>query len=196
MYKTLYLIGGGDYGKQLKVYLQTNKIFNSFQFVDDKLKLNINNFLKKKKKLNYNITISKPTIRENIYLKFINKNFFYKSLIFPNKNIYSNKIGNGCILEPNVIIANNVLLGVGNFIFFGTSIAHNVNIGNFCNFGCNVVISGNTKIGDKVIIGANTFISNNLNICDTAVIAPGSVVLKSIKKPGFYQNNTLIKPIK
>jgi len=193
MNKIIYLIGGGDYGKQLKVFLKKSYIFNSVQFIDDKLKFNVEYFLKKKSKVYYNITISKPIFRENIYLKLDKKNFFYKSLIFPNKNIYSNEIGNGCVLEPNIIIANDVIIGLGNFIFYGTSIAHNVNVGNFCNFGCNVVISGNTKIGNKVIIGANTFISNNVDICDNVVITPGSVVLKSIKKSGIYQNNSLVK---
>ena len=193
MNKIIYLIGGGDYGKQLKVFLKKSYIFNSVQFIDDQLKFNVEYFLKKKSKVYYNITISKPIFRENIYLKLDKKNFFYKSLIFPNKNIYSNEIGNGCVLEPNIIIANDVIIGLGNFIFYGTSIAHNVNVGNFCNFGCNVVISGNTKIGNKVIIGANTFISNNVDICDNVVITPGSVVLKSIKKSGIYQNNSLVK---
>ena len=66
-------------------------------------------------------------------------------------------------------------------------------MGNFCNIGCNVVISGNTNIGNRVIIGGNTFISNNLDICDDVTITPGSVILKSIKKPGIYQNNIIIK---
>ena len=195
MYKIFYLIGAGDYGKQLKVFLKKNKIVSSIQFVDDLLNLNVNNFLKKKNKLFFNITISKPIIRESIYLKLNKKNFVYKSLIFPNKNIYSNKIGNGCILEPNILVSNDVSLGQGNFVFFGTIIANNVTVGSFCNIGCNVVISGNTKIGNKVMIGANTFISDNLVICDNTMITPGSVVLKSIKKPGIYQNNLMIKPL-
>jgi len=195
MNKKFYLIGAGDYGKQLKVFLKKNKIVSLVQFVDDKLDLNVDNFFKKKNKAYFNITISKPLIREYIYLKLKKKNFFYKTLIFSNKNIYSNKIGNGCVLEPNILVANDVLIGLGNLIFFGTSIAHNVNVGNFCNIGCNVVISGNTKIGNKVVIGANTFISNNLDICDNVTITPGSVVLKSIKAPGIYQNNSIIKLI-
>ncbi len=84
---------------------------------------------------------------------------------------------------------------MGNYIFFGTSIAHNVKIGNFCNFGCYVVISGNAKIGNKVIIGAHTFISNNVSICDNVTITPGSIIMKSIKKPGIYHNNLVIKSI-
>ena len=47
--------------------------------------------------------------------------------------------------------------------------------------------------GKKVIIGGQSFISDNLNICSNVVIAPGSVVLNDIKKPGIYNGNTLIK---
>ena len=195
MHNKFYLIGAGDYGKQLNIFLIKNKILRNVEFVDDKLKLNINNFSKRKHKTSFNITISRPLIRENIYQKLNKKNFFYKTLIFPNKNIYSNKIGNGCVLEPNILVANDVMLGIGNFIFYGSSIAHSVNIGNFCNIGCNVVISGNTRIGNKVIIGANSFISNNLDICDNVVITPGSVILKNINKSGIYQNNIIIKSI-
>ena len=146
MHNKFYLIGAGDYGKQLNIFLIKNKILRNVEFVDDKLKLNINNFSKRKHKASFNITISRPLIRENIYQKLNKKNFFYKTLIFPNKNIYSNKIGNGCVLEPNILVANDVMLGIGNFIFYGSSIAHGVNTGNFCNIGCNVVISGNTRI--------------------------------------------------
>ena len=193
MINRLYLVGSGDYGRCIKSYIKKDNLVNSVHFVDDKIKLNIKNFLKKKNKIYYNLTISHVAIRENLYLKFTKKKFIYKSLIFPNNNIYSNIIGDGCILEPGIIISNNVLIGKGNFIFFGSSIAHNVNIGNFCNIGTNVVISGNTKIGNKVIIGGNSFISNNLEICDNVTISPASVVLKSIKKPGIYLNNTIIR---
>jgi len=195
MFINFYLIGAGGYGKQLKTFLKKNKIVNSVKFVDDKLNLDIDNFFKLKSKIYFSTTISKPLIRENIYKKSLRKNFFYKTLILPNKNIYSNKIGDGCVLEPNIIVANNVIIGIGNFIFFGSSIAHDVIIGNFCNIGCNVVISGNSKIGNRVVIGANTFLSNDLEICNDVIITPGSVVIKSIKKPGIYHNNSIIKLI-
>lgn len=197
MIKNFYIVGAGGYGQQLQIFLKKNKFVNSVKFIDDKLTLNIDKFakIKIKKKIHYNIAISNPSIRENIYQAYAKKNFIYKTFIFPNKNIYSNKIGDGCIVEPNTLIANNVIIGVGNYIFFGTSIAHNVKIGNFCNFGCYVVISGNAKIGNKVIIGAHTFISNNVSICDNVTITPGSIIMKSIKKPGIYHNNLVIKSI-
>lgn len=193
MIKSIYLVGAGGYGKQLKVLLKKNKITNSVQFVDDKKNFNVQKFSKILKNVNFNISISAPLARENIYKLFCKKNFYYRTLSFSNKNIYTNKIGLGCIIEPNVIITSNVTVGKGNFIFFGTSIGHDSNIGNFCNLGCNVTISGNVTIGDRVQIGANSFISNGIKICSNTIISPGSVVLKDINNQGIYHGNIKIK---
>ena len=174
--------------------LKHDKIISSAKFVDDKLKFKIKNFLKINKKIYFNITISNIKIRERIYNLSKKKNLLYTTLILPFCNIYSKKIGKGCIIEHNTTIANNVSIGLGSFIFTGTNIGHDTSLGNFCNVGSSVVISGNVNIGKKVIIGGQSFISNNLNICNNVVIAPGSVVLSDIKKPGIYNGNMLVKP--
>ena len=192
--ENFYLVGGGGYGKQLEFMLKQDKIISSARFVDDKHKFKIKNFLKTNKKIYFNITISNVKIRESIYNLSKKKNLVYTTLILPFSNIYSKKISKGCIIEPNTVIANNVSIGLGSFIFTGTNIGHDTSIGNFCNVGSSVVISGNVNIGKKVIIGGQSFISNNLNICSNAVIAPGSVVLSDIKKPGIYNGNMLVKP--
>ncbi len=190
----LYLIGAGGYGKQINAIIKKKRNYSVTHFVDDKLDLNINKFFNLNKKVNFTTTISNPKIREKIFFKSEKKkNFNYKTISLSKKYTLTKEIKKGCIIESNVFIANNVYVGLGNFIFFGTSIAHDVTIGNFCNIGCNVAISGNVKIGKKVIIGANSFISNNLKICDRVIISPGSIILKDIKKSGVYQNNTLIK---
>ena len=191
--KNFYLVGAGGYGKQLKFMLKQDKIISSAKFVDDKLKFKIKDFLKTNKKIYFNIAIFNIKIREGIYNLCKKKNLFYTTLVLPFCNIYSKKIANGCIIEPNTTIANNVSIGLGNFILTGAIIGHDTSIGNFCNVGPNVVISGNVNIGKKVIIGGLSFISNNLNICSNVIIVPGSVVLNDIKKPGIYNGNMLIK---
>ena len=188
-----YLIGAGGYGNQLCYMLKKNKIVNSLKFADDKINLNINNFFKIKKKIYFNITIGSPKIRENIYLKSLRTKFTYTTLVFPNKNIYSQNIDKGCIIEPNTLIVHNVQIGMGNFIFSGSAIGHDVVIGNFCNIGCNVAISGNARFGNRVQVGGNSFIANNINICSDTIIAPGSVITKDIKYSGTYKDNLRIK---
>ena len=191
--KNFYLIGAGGYGDQLCYMLKKNKIAKFIKFVDDKTHLNVNHFFKIKKKIYFNIAIGSPKVRENIYLKSLITKFTYTTLVFPNKNIYSSNIEKGCIIEPNTLIVHNVQIGMGNFIFSGSVIGHDVVIGNFCNIGCNVTISGNVRFGNRVQVGGNSFIANNINICSDTIIAPGSVITKDIKYSGTYKDNLRIK---
>lgn len=193
MIKKLYLIGKGGYGNHLSNMLKKHKVINRIIFVDDKIQLNIVKFSKFVKKNNFSISIGSPKIREHIFSKVLKSNFEYVNLIFSYKQIYSKKLKNGNIIEPNVGIGTNSKIGIGNFIFNGSLIGHDVEMGNFCNLGCNVVISGNVKIGNKVQIGANSFISNHVKICSDTIISPGSVVLKDIEIKGIYKDNIKIK---
>lgn len=188
-----YIIGKGGYGNQLSVMLKQSGIIKSNIFVDDKLKFNLKKFLQLKENINFNIFVGKPLLREKIYSLIKKKNLIYSTLILSNSNIYTNKIGKGCIIEHYVLLSNNVKLGIGCFVLTGSVIGHNSRIGNFCNIGTNVTISGNVKIGKKVSIGSQSFISNDIKISQNVVIVPGSVVLKDITKPGIYNGNILIK---
>lgn len=193
MIKKLYLIGKGGYGNHLSNMLKKDKVINRIIFVDDKIQLNIVKFSKLVKKNNFSISIGSPKIREHIFSKVLKSNFEYVNLIFSYKQIYSKKLKNGNIIEPDVGIGTNSKIGIGNLIFSGSIIGHDVEIGNFCNLGCNVVISGNVKIGNKVQIGANSFISNHVKICSDTTISPGSVILKDIVIKGIYKDNIKIK---
>jgi len=192
-FEKFYIVGKGGYGKQLSMMLKENEIIKSNIFVDDKLKFNLKKFSKLREKIYFNIFVGKPYHREKIYFLLKKKNLIYSTLILSNSNIYTNKIGSGCIIEHYVLLANNVKLGIGCFILTGSVIGHDSAIGNFCNIGTNVTISGNVKVGKKVSIGSQSFISDNIKICQNVVIAPGSVVLKDIVKPGIYNGNTYIK---
>jgi sugar O-acyltransferase (sialic acid O-acetyltransferase NeuD family) len=193
-YNKFYLIGAGGYGKQLSKMLKTNKIIKSSIFVDNKFKLNLKKFIKLKDKIYFSIFLGEPSLRESIfnYLKK-KKNLTYSTLILSNSNLYTNRIGKGCIIEHYVLLSSDVSIGVGCLILTGSVIGHNSKIGNFCNIGTNVTISGNVKIGKKVIVGSQSFISNNITICSNVIISPGSVVLKNITKPGVYSGNIFIK---
>ena len=174
--------------------LKENKIIKSEQFVDEKLKFNLKKFYKLKEKSHFNIFVGKPNDRQKLF-NYLNKkkNLNYSTLILPNSNIYTDKIGKGCVIEHYVLLSNNVSTGKGCLILTGSIIGHTSKLGNFCNIGTNVTISGNVKIGNKVVIGSQSFISNNIKICDNVVIAPGSVVLRNITKSGVYNGNILLK---
>ncbi|HHB92802.1 MAG TPA: UDP-3-O-(3-hydroxymyristoyl)glucosamine N-acyltransferase [Thioploca sp.] len=72
-------------------------------------------------------------------------------------------------------------------------IAHNVQIGeNTAIAGC-VGIAGSTKIGKNCLIGGGVGISGHLEIVDNVCVTGGSIVLRSIRKPGVYSSGTPIE---
>ena len=85
-------------------------------------------------------------------------------------------IGNGCKLDNQVQIAHNVRIGEN------TAIA-----------GC-VGIAGSTTIGARCMIGGQAGIIGHLLICDDVVVSAGTLVSKSITKPGVYTANLPLQP--
>lgn len=77
-------------------------------------------------------------------------------------------IGDGCKLDNQIQIGHNCKIG-----------AHTVIA------GC-VGIAGSTKVGKGCAFGGAAMILGHLEIADGTVISPGSMVMKSINKPGKY----------
>ena len=85
-------------------------------------------------------------------------------------------IGNGCKLDNQVQIAHNVRIGEN------TAIA-----------GC-VGIAGSTTIGARCMIGGQAGIIGHLLICDDVVVSAGTLVSKSLTRPGVYTANLPLQP--
>ncbi len=80
-------------------------------------------------------------------------------------------IGDGCKLDNQIQVAHNVRIGEH------TAIA-----------GC-VGIAGSTLIGARCMIGGQAGITGHLSICDDVVVSAGTLVSKSINRPGVYTAN-------
>jgi UDP-3-O-[3-hydroxymyristoyl] glucosamine N-acyltransferase len=80
-------------------------------------------------------------------------------------------IGNGVKLDNQIQIAHNVRIGDH------TAIA-----------GC-VGIAGSTTIGARCMIGGQAGIIGHLSITDDVVVSAGTLVTKSIRRPGVYTGN-------
>jgi UDP-3-O-[3-hydroxymyristoyl] glucosamine N-acyltransferase len=65
-------------------------------------------------------------------------------------------------------------------------IGHNCVIGDHCVIAGCVGIAGSTRIGKGCMLGGAAMILGHLEIADGTVISPGSMVMKSITKPGKY----------
>ena len=69
-------------------------------------------------------------------------------------------------------------------------IAHNVSQGRSTVIAANTAIAGSTKIGKNCTVSGACGIIDNLKITDSVNITAGSLVTKSINKPGTYTSGT------
>jgi acetyltransferase-like isoleucine patch superfamily enzyme len=120
-------------------------------------------------------------------------------------NLYGCTIGDDVFVGPFVEIQKDVTIGARTRIQSHSFICELVTIGDDCFIAHGVMFINDlfelggpakgrkdlwrsTKIGNKVSIGSNATILP-VDICDNVVIGAGSVVTKSIDKPGIYAGN-------
>jgi acetyltransferase-like isoleucine patch superfamily enzyme len=135
----------------------------------------------------------------------VNVNFGENVKVVQPVNIYGCKIGDNCFVGPFVEVQKDVTIGNNTKIQSHTFICELVTIGDNCFIGHGVMFINDlfslggpaqgkkelwksTKIGNYVSIGSNTTILP-VEICDNVVIGAGTVVTKSITKPGIYVGN-------
>lgn len=119
-------------------------------------------------------------------------------------NLYGCQIGDNCFIGPFVEIQKNTKIGNRTRIQSHSFICELTTIGADCFIGHGVMFINDkfsngklaggeknwieTNVGNNVLFGSNSTILP-VNICDDVVIGAGSVVTKSITKPGIYYGN-------
>lgn len=81
---------------------------------------------------------------------------------------------------------DNTVIGHGCKLDNQIQIGHNCVIGDHCVIAGCVGIAGSTRIGSGCMLGGAAMILGHLEIADGTTISPGSMVMKSITKPGKY----------
>lgn len=146
--------------------------------------------------------MNKPKTKEiNVY----NVKFGENNTIIQPVNLYGCTFGDNIFIGPFTEIQKDVEIGDNTKIQSHSFICELVTIGTNCFIGHGVMFindlfekgspaKGNkdlwksTKIGNNVSIGSNATILP-ISICDNVVVGAGSVVTKSINKPGVYAGN-------
>lgn len=126
--------------------------------------------------------IGLPSSRNQLYKLFTKQGGVIKSVIAKTAitGSFDTVIEEGCTIMDNVIISNNVKIGIGSLLNVFTFVAHDARIGKFADIAPRVTISGNCVIGDYVTIGTNAVILPKVNIGRNVLIGAGSVVKNNI----------------
>ena len=102
----------------------------------------------------------------------------------------------GVVIGDDVEIGANTTIDRGamddTVIGDGVKLDNQIQIGHNCRIGAHTAmagcsgIAGSTSVGERCMIGAGARILGHLSVCDDARISAGTVIARSIRKPGTY----------
>ncbi len=129
------------------------------------------------------------TLREKVYNECKDAGLKVGSYISTNALCYSDRIGEGSMVWPNVYIGPDVVIGNCNIIKASCEFAHNNVVGDFNYIAGSVVIGGCASISSHCFIGLNSTIKSGIALADYTLLGMGSNMLKESEPYGVYVGN-------
>ncbi len=139
-------------------------------------------------------SIKSPVIRKKAFLK-LNDYGAVLPVISASTSVISKhaKIGAGTVLFHHSLVNGGAEVGENCIINSGAIIEHDAVIGSHTHISTTACINGNAVVGMGCFIGSGSVVVQGVEIADNIVIGAGSLVRKSIVKPGVYAGNPLRK---
>ena len=204
MKKRIYIIGAGDFGREMESWLEDLPNFkNEYEikgYLDNDSKslqnkptdyeiVGTHEEMEFKENDYVVIAISNSKVRKRIAESLINKvNFF--TYIAPNVTIGKfTKIGSGSIICSNCFISTNTVIGDFVIANAGSNIGHDCIIESYCSLMASVDIGGFVILGEGVFIGTKATIIPKKRIFRDITIGAGTLVIRNLNKVGTYFGN-------
>lgn len=105
-------------------------------------------------------------------------------------------LGEGTVIMHQAIVNAGAKVGANCIINTFCNIEHDAIIGDQCHISTGTMVNGDCKVGERCFIGSQSVLANGVSICDDVIVGAGSLVRKSIHKPGIYSGNPAILKIK
>ena len=127
------------------------------------------------------VTPDNPDVREDIYKKYHELGFRFKTLISPDAIVSkSATISEGCMIQGLCNVSSNTFLEKCVRVNTGANIMHDCYVGSFSVVAPAAVILGHVKVESNSYIGANSTILPNVSIGTKAIVGAGAVVTKDV----------------
>ncbi|TBR40138.1 MULTISPECIES: acetyltransferase [Dyella] len=140
----------------------------------------------------YAISVGSPTLRELACHRLETLGLQPMTLLHPRAEVSdSSHIEDGCLICASTVVSVNTRIARHVYINVGTTISHDVCIGEFSTLCPGVTVCGNVHIGNGAFIGAGATIINGtpsepLVIGDKATVAAGACVTKSVPSGAVF----------
>lgn len=202
--RKIAIAGAGGFSKEVYLnIIDLNKIENRWEFIgffDDQIRrgpffLNfeirgaINDLNQVDEETDVIIAAGKSANIFSIQKKLRSPKLSFPNLIHPSCQFIhheSLKIGIGNIIQPFSSLSGDNKIGNFNVFNAGVRVGHDTVIGNYNTFATSTLISGGVKIGDQNDFGMNSGILQYKNVGNSNIIAPLSILFKSVQDNGHY----------
>ena len=153
----LIIIGAGQYGQNVKDIVVSNGNYEDICFADDnspsatytvKEALDIEN-------VDYSIAIGDSSVREALFNKVVSQGKNVISIVHKSAYIANSAtLDVGCIVEPNVVVNANCIIGKCTLLCAGSIVNHNVVIGDYSHIDVGAVIAARVTIKENTKVHA------------------------------------------
>lgn len=121
--------------------------------------------------------LGKGNLRQRLYNKIKNIGFKIPNIIDPTSILADDVIlGEGNFIGKKTIINSNTVIGDMNIINTGAIIEHDCKIGDFTHISVSSVLCGGVICGNSCMVGANATIVQNVNLDDNSFVKSSSLV--------------------
>lgn len=128
-------------------------------------------------------------IRKKIYKECKDAGHRIATYISQTSTLYSDDIGEGCIIMPNVYIGPNCKIGSCNIIASCTCLSHDNKVGDFNFISSNAIFGGHSTVCDNCFIGLGCVIRDGITINNYSLIGSATNLLTSTDSKGIYVGN-------
>lgn len=200
MYKNLYIIGAGGFGREVADTVcainRKEKIYDLKGFVDDAETLQgtvINGVsvvgtistlkeLALKERVYAVVAIADTKARENI-VNQLPSEVVWETLIHPSATVSEYSVyGRGCVIQANAIICPNTHIGNHCIINATSGMGHDSSIDDYVSIMSFCDITGYVTVGRSTFMGTSVSIVPSTKIGEHAYLCAGSVVMKDVEK--------------
>lgn len=202
MSNELYIIGAGDFGREIVALVKRinacekseEKKYNILGFIDDNKLLknsyiegfpvigNLDYLNKINHPINVVCSVATGAIREKIVNKITNKYVSFPVLKDPSAIFFDDMpIGEGSIVCANSVVSINVTIGKHCIINLGCTLGHDVILSPFCTINPGTNLSGKVLCEKCVDIGTGTKIIQGLTIKENTTVGAGTVVIRDLQ---------------
>ena len=107
--------------------------------------------------------------------------FEFATVVHPTARVpASATLGEGCFLEPGVILSTHTELGAHVRVNRGVMVGHDTAVADYCTLQPGANIAGRCRLGEGVYVGIGATVADHVSIGRLSVIGAGAVVLKDL----------------